>query len=84
MMNNSFVSQLHKMQKSIKKKSHVEIIIRDYFNICIASTSSKINNIQGVLLPDLQTLRGYSRHEDKHYQMENHEEQTFSVGARGH
>ena len=41
-------------------------------------------NIQGVLLPDLQTLRGDSRHEEKRYTTENQETQTSSVGARGH
>ena len=37
--------------------------------------------IQGVLLPDRQTLRGDSRHEDK---IGNHGAQTSSVGVRGH
>ena len=31
--------------------------------VCIHTNA----NIQGVLLPDRQTLRGDSRHEDKHY-----------------
>ena len=33
-------------------------------------------HIQGVLLPDRQTLRGDSRHEHKHYKIGNHEAQT--------
>ena len=40
--------------------------------------------IQGVLLPDQQTLRSDSRHEDKHYKMGNHGAQTSSVEARDH
>ena len=41
-------------------------------------------HIQGVLLPDRQTLRGDSRHEDKHYKIGNHGAETSSVGVRGH
>ena len=41
-------------------------------------------HIQGVLLPDRQRLRGDSTHEDKHYQIGNHEAQTSSVGTWGH
>ena len=40
--------------------------------------------IQSVLLPDRQTLRGDSRHEDKHYYIGNHGAKAPSVGARGH
>ena len=40
--------------------------------------------MQGILLPDWQTLTGDSRHEDKHYKIGNHGAQTSSVGARGH
>ena len=40
--------------------------------------------IQGVLLQDRQTLRGYSRYEDKHYSTGNHGVQTSSIGAWGH
>ena len=41
-------------------------------------------NMQGVLLPDRQTLQGDSRHEGKHYYMGNHGVQTSSVVARKH
>ena len=41
-------------------------------------------HIQGVFLPDPQTLRGDSRHEDKHYKIGNHGAETSSVGVRGH
>ena len=41
-------------------------------------------NMQGDSLPDQQTLRGDSRHEDKHYLIGNHGAQTFFVGAKGH
>ena len=40
--------------------------------------------VQGVLLPDRQTLRGDSTHKDKHYQIGNDGAQTSAVGARGH
>ena len=40
--------------------------------------------MQDVLLPERQTLRGDSRHEDRHYWIGNHGVQTSSVGARGH
>ena len=41
-------------------------------------------DMQGVLLPDRQTLGSDSRHEDKHYWIGNHGAQMSSVGARGH
>ena len=37
--------------------------------------------VQSVSLPDRQTLRGDSTHEDKHYWIGNYRGQTFSVGA---
>ena len=40
--------------------------------------------MQGVLLPDWQTLKGDSTHDDKHYQIGNHGAQTSSVGTKGH
>ena len=40
--------------------------------------------MQGVLLPDRQSLRGASRHENKHYLIGNYGAQTFFVGGRGH
>ena len=40
------------------------------------------NHIQGDSLPDQQTLRGDSGHEDNYYSMGNHGAQTSSVGAR--
>ena len=45
---------------------------------------TEIKDIQGVLLPDRQTLRDDSRHENKHYLMGNHRTQTSSVEVRGH
>ena len=48
------------------------------------SHQSLLIYIQSVLLPDRQILRGGSRHEDTHYQIENHGAQTSSTGARGH
>ena len=40
--------------------------------------------MQGALPAGRQTLRGDRRHEDKHYKIGNHGEQTSSAGARGH
>ena len=40
--------------------------------------------IQGDSLPDQQSLRGDSRHEDKYYLTGNHGAQTCSVGAKEH
>ena len=57
------------------------------FSLCSYSSqtyNSIFKDVQGVLLSDRLTLRGDSRHEDKHYEIGNHGAQTSSVGARGH
>ena len=48
------------------------------------SSVRKREYIQGVLLPDRETLRGDTRHEDKHYETGNFGYHTSSVGSRGH
>ena len=47
-------------------------------------TKQSMLYIQGVLLPDRQTLWGDSTHEDKHYEIGNYGAQTSSVGGREH
>ena len=45
--------------------------------------SHTLPHIQGVPLILVKTLKGGRGHEDKHYSVGNHGEQTSSAGARG-
>ena len=51
---------------SLTKRTFVNKTKYQRKKLVLYNTKYKIY-IQGVLLPDRQTLRGYSRYEDKHY-----------------
>ena len=72
-----------KMQNLPKTKLFFEKKKNEINWKCLFINASRCVYIQGVLLPDQQTLRGDSRHEDKHYEIRNHGLQTSSVSARG-
>ena len=56
---------LHAMKTLKSKKHFLELGV--CMRVCYQNNSNVHIYIQGVLLPDRQTLRGDSKHEDKYY-----------------